>query len=154
MDKAMSYREIAKETGLSLAKISEILKGLPKPLGKYQKETEGSAEQESQALPVVTRLISHRNVAKLYALALDEGHENMNSFVEQELLPWYQVKRDFEWKLRLKLKASEFAGYIEGCMLDSMELKALKRRLEEMGQTEKPQGSTGLTLTAKPGVNA
>ena len=87
-------------------------------------------------------LISKEHVAKLYALAMDEGFEDVNEWIKANLLPWYSVKRDFEWKLRMKLNPAEFSAFIQTAMTDSIELKALKERLGEMG--------TGPTLTIMP----
>ena len=152
LDKGMSYRQIMHETGISLGKISEYLAGIPKPLGKYDKTEGGSTEQEPQPIGAPSRLISPKNAAKLYALALDEGFEDINKFIEEDLLPWHGVKRDFEWKLRLKLNANEFATWIETCMLDSMELKNLKTRLGKMGSgSGEPEETPQIELKPKPG---
>jgi len=130
MDKAFSYREIAKETGLSLAKISEILKGVPKPLGKFSKEDLPKDTQPSQPVPSV---ISREYVGKLYWLAMGEGFDDVNKWIAEVMLPWYAVKRDFEWKLRMKLNPAEFSAFIQTAMTDSIELKQLKARLRDMG---------------------
>jgi transcriptional regulator with XRE-family HTH domain len=136
MDKGFTYREIAKELKVSVGKVASVLKGLPLPLGKSSgSSASGNSEQERSLN--IPRLIHPKNAAKIYALALDEGFEDPNKFIVDELIPWHQVKRNFEWKLRMKLNAVEFAAYMENCMLDSMELKALKEKLGQMGAPEK-----------------
>jgi transcriptional regulator with XRE-family HTH domain len=151
LDKGMSYRQIAHETGLSLGTIHEYLAGVPKPLGKFDKAEGQSTEQQDQPVGAPSRLINPKNAAKLYALGLDEDFDDINKFIEQDLLPWHGVKRDFEWKLRMKLKANEFATYIEACMLDSMELKALKTKLGEMGGQPNTPEAAAPTIVQKSG---
>lgn len=148
----MSYRQIMHETGLSLGKIHEYLHGVPKPLKEYEKTEGHSTEQEPQFPGAPSRLINPKNAAKLYALGLDEGFEDINRFIEDDLLPWHSVKRDFEWKLRTKLIAAEFGTYLETCMLDSMELKQLKKKLNTMsGPSEPTPPEPPMELKPKPG---
>lgn len=134
IDKRLSYREIAHELGLSLGRVGQLLKGVPLPILK-KAETAPEKKDEGEQTPVsVPSLISPMNASKLFALAMDEGFKDVNTFIDQDLIPWHQVKRDFEWKLQKKpLNAKEFETYIEICMIDSIELRDLKLQIGNMG---------------------
>jgi len=121
----MTMRRISEETGLSLGMIGTILKGIP---------AEGIEEISSQKKSPVLfpMLISKQHAAKLYALAMDEGYDDVNAWIKEKLLPWYAVKRDLEWKLRLKVEPKTFILGFETAMLDSLELKELKAKLGSM----------------------
>jgi len=125
-ERRMTFRQISEELGISLGKVAEILKGVP----ATGAETQIPEKRPPQFLPM---LVSKEHVAKLYALAMDEGYEDVNAWIKGVLLPWHAVKRDFEWKLRMKLNPAEFSAYIQTAMTDSIELKQLKDKLREMG---------------------
>jgi len=125
-ERRMTFRQIAEELGISLGKVADILKGVP----ATGAETQVEEKRPPQLLPM---LVSKEHVAKLYALAMDEGYEDVNNWIKAVLLPWHAVKRDFEWKLRMKLNPAEFSAFIQTAMTDSIELKQLKQKLRDMG---------------------
>jgi len=122
-EKRMTLRQIADELGIALGTVAGFLKGVP-ATGATQE-----VEPERKTPPFMPMLITRERVAKFYALALDEKFEDVNKWIDEVLLPWYAVKRDFEWKLRIKIVPSEFAAYIETAMADSVELKQMKEHL-------------------------
>lgn len=124
----MTIRQIADELGISLGQAGELLKGV-----KADGTIEAPVEKKPASLPM---LITRENSAKLYALAIDEGFQDVNDWITHVLLPWHKVKRDFEWKLRLKIDPAEFAAFIETAMTDSIELKQMKARLANMSGQE------------------
>jgi hypothetical protein len=142
IDKRMSYREIAHELGLSLGKVSEYLKGVPLPILK-QKDTAPDQPVTKDAPGVsVHHLITEEKMSKLFALALDEGFPDPNLWIDRMLIPWYEIKRRFEWMMRMKLDPLEFGSYIEACMLDSIELRDIKDRLNKMTGSPAPPALT------------
>jgi len=151
IDKRMSYREITKELGISLGKVSEYLKGIALPILKKSETSPESGEPEKSLQPSVHHLISEVRMSKLFALALDEGYEDPNQWIDSMLLPWYGIKRRFEWMLRVKLNPIEFGGYIEGCMLDSIELREIKERLNKMSSPLVPPAPAGSQSLAPGG---
>ena len=125
-EKRMTHRQIADELGIALGRVGEILKGV---LASGVDESLLEKKSPPQFIPM---LVSKEHVAKLYALAMDEGFDDVNEWIKANMLPWYSIKRDFEWKLRVKLNAQEFATYIQACMIDSIELRELKQKLGAM----------------------
>lgn len=133
-EKRMTHRQIADELGIALGRVGEMLKGVPASGGDEISEEKKASQQ------FMPMLVSKEHVAKLYALAMDEGFDDVNEWIKASLLPWYTVKRDFEWKLRVKLNAQEFSTYIQACMIDSIELRELKAKLGAM--SNQPVGVT------------
>jgi transcriptional regulator with XRE-family HTH domain len=150
MDKRMSYREIARECGLSLYRISEILKGTPLPILKKSKMAPEKLEERKEAAEPCPYMLSRGILSKLWVLAMDEGYLDLNKWANEMLMPWYKVKRDLEWMLRTKLVPSEFAGYIELCMLDSLELKDLKNKLSLRTTASSYKGESMKAARAQP----
>jgi len=122
-EKRMTIRQIADELGISLGQAGEMLKGI-KPDGTEQITTD---KKTPQFIPM---LISKEYVAKLYAMAMDEGFDDVNDWIKNKLLPWYSAKRDLEWKLRLKIEPRTFILAFESIMLDSIELKELRDQIQ------------------------
>lgn len=138
IDKRLNYRDIAKELGVSLGKVSEYLKGVALPILKEKdiaREVPGDGEKSGLS---VHNLISEVRMSKLYALALDEGFTDPNAWIDNILLPWYQIKRNFEWMFKMKINPVEFGAYIEATMIDSIELKQIKERLNKLSLPEGP----------------
>jgi len=152
-EKRMTHRQIADELGIALGRVGEMLKGVAAS-GPMEEPSE--QKKPPQFIPM---LISKEHVAKLYALAMDEGFDDVNEWLKLVLLPWYGVKRDFEWKLRIKIVPHEFAAYVETAMTDSIDLKQLKAKLREMGSPLVASGATAppvspaQTVTAPAQVN-
>jgi hypothetical protein len=125
VNKRKSMREIAEDTGLNLRKVGTLLKGVepgPDPSGDSK---EPQQPRQPQYMSITIR---QEDAAKLYALAIDEGFNGVEEFLENSMLPWYRVKRDFEWKLNTKIVPKQFQLYIESCMADSLELQQLKEK--------------------------
>lgn len=140
MEKGLTMREISRETGVSLGKVAEYLKGIP----PARTEAPAPEKRPPQFMPM---LISKEHVAKLYALAMDEGYDDVNNWLKEKLLPWYAVKRGLEWKLHSKIEPKEFETSFEIFLLDSMELKELKAKLGQMSTpstTVTPPSPTGI----------
>jgi len=127
-EKRMTMRQIADELDIPLGKVGDLLKGVPKG-GVEEQEPQKKVSVPSQMMPM---LITKEYVAKLYAMAMDEGFDDVNAWIKDRLLPWYAVKRDLEWKLRLKIEPKTFTLAFETTMLDSIELKELKNKLGSM----------------------
>jgi len=136
-ERRMTFRQISEELGISLGKVAEILKGVPATGPEAQTEE----KRPPQLLPM---LVSKEFVAKLYALAMDEGYEDVNNWIKEVLLPWHAVKRDFEWRLRMKLNPAEFSAFIQTAMTSHIELKQLKEKIGQMGAEPTP------TMPAQP----
>jgi len=130
-EKRRTIREIADELGISLGQAGEILKGV-KASGSEEVVAE---KKQPQFMPM---LISKEHVAKLYALAMDEGYDDVNSWLKDKLLPWYAVKRDLEWKLKINVEPRQFSLVFESLMLDGIELKQLKDQIANMGGKQTP----------------
>lgn len=128
-----TMRDIAKDTGISLGTVGKLLKGV-------EPGTNEKANKPEQRGPsYVPVMISKEHSAKLYALAIDEGYASVEEFLEKSMLPWYRVKRDFEWKLRIQIVPKQFQLYIEKAMADSLELTTLKERFQEAANQPKQQ---------------
>jgi len=126
MEQRKTVRQIAEELGISVGKASEYVKGIA---------ASGIMEEEPQKRPpqFIPMLISKEHVAKLYALAMDEGYDDVNNWIKDKMLPWYAVKRDLEWKLKIKVVPSQFSLVFESLMIDGIELKQLKEQIKNMG---------------------
>jgi len=133
-ERRMTVRQVAEELGISVGKASEYTKGVP-ALGSMDEKSE---KRPPQLMPM---LISREYVAKLYALAMDEGYEDVNSWLKDKLLPWYTVKRDLEWKLKIKVEPQQFSLVFESLMIDGIELKQLKEQIANMGGKQTPTTS-------------
>jgi transcriptional regulator with XRE-family HTH domain len=140
-----TIRDIAEELGIASGKVAGWLKGVP-ATGAEEPIAE---KRQPQFMPM---LISKEHVAKLYALAMDEGFEEVNDWIKTLLLPWYSVKRDFEWKLRMTVIPHEFAAFIETAMTDSIELKQLKEKLRAMGSPLGGNVETSTPVSPTPSI--
>jgi len=126
VEQRKTVRQIAEELGISVGKASEYTKGIA-AAGALDEKPE---KRPPQFLPM---LVSKEHVAKLYALAMDEGYDDVNNWLKEKLLPWYAVKRDLEWKLKIKVEPKQFSLVFESLMLDGIELKQLKEQITNMG---------------------
>lgn len=136
-----TMREIAKETGVSLGVVGKHLKGIEPGTNEKANNPE---LRGPQYVPV---MISKEHSAKLYALAIDEGYQSVEEFLEKSMLPWYRVKRDFEWKLRMKVEPKTFQLYLEGAITDSIELSELRKKIQNMAPAT-PTQQTMITIPA------
>jgi len=141
MERRMTVRQIAEELGISVGKVSEYTKGIP---------ASGALDEKAEKRPpqFIPMLISKEHVAKLYALAMDEGYDDVNNWLKEKLLPWYAVKRDLEWKLKIKVEPAQFSLVFESLMIDGIELKQLKEQIQNMGG--KQPSSTSLVHGSTP----
>lgn len=139
VNKKMNMRQIAHETGLALSKVGKMLKGVGVETESDEKTIDKEPPQRKPQY--MTIMIRQEEAAKLYALAIDEGFNGVEDFLEKSMLPWYRVKRDFEWKLKTKIQPKQFQLYIETCMTDSLELQQLKEQWSKQLATRKaPEG--------------
>lgn len=126
-----TMRQIATETGVSVGKVGEICRGVP-----AAKEMDEGTRPRVEYVPV---MVSKENSAKIYALALSEGYDSADKWLQERLLPWWTVLKDFEWKLRQTLVPSDFAVWLEKTMVDSIELAQLKAHLNSIAAKNQPQ---------------
>ena len=131
----MNMRQIAEETGMALSKVGTLLKGIE----PAKTESASTIKEEPPRRPqLMAVMIRQEDAAKIYALAIDEGFNSVEEFLERMMLPWYRVKRDFEWKLKTKIEPKKFQLYIENCMADSLELQQLKEQWTKQLQSKQP----------------
>lgn len=91
----------------------------PKPLTKVTTETETPSYKEPVNLP--SPALSVENLAKLFMMAIASGFEDLDDFVERELIPWYGVKADWQTKTHSRMSPRELGG-----VFDIMARKAVK----------------------------
>jgi len=131
MEQRKTVRQIAEELGISVGKASEYVKGIA---------ASGALDEKPEKRPpqLMPMLISREHVAKLYALALDEGYDDVNAWLKEKMLPWYGVKRDLEWKLKIPVDPKQFMLSFEAGLIDSLQLKQLKEKIVSMSGQETP----------------
>jgi len=146
VNKGKTMRQIADDTGVPLSKVGRLLKGIEpaERLGEQKEQKE--QPRQPQYMPIMIR---KEDAAKLYALAIDEGYDGVEDFLEKSMLPWYRVKRDFEWKLKIKIEPKQFQLYIQSCMTDSLELQQLKDQWTKQ-LAKKPESTTPI-IAVPPG---
>lgn len=137
-----TMRQISKDTGISLGTVGKLLKGVE--AGTNEKAN----KPEPRGPSYVPVMISKEHSAKLFALAIDEGYASVEEFLEKSMLPWYRVKRDFEWKLRIQIVPKQFQLYIEKAMADSLQLQEIQRQMQEMANKKTTQQT--ITMPGAP----
>lgn len=118
VNQGKTIQQIADDTGIPRSNVGKILKGV--------EPAEKPAVDGQRKPPLMAVMIRQEDAAKLYALAIDEGFNSTEDFLEQAMLPWYRVKREFEWKLKVKLEPKKFQMYIESAMNDQARLQQLQ----------------------------
>ena len=126
INKRMTMRQIVEETGVPLARVGRLLKGVePAPEAPPASKEKDQPSRQPQYIQMI---IQKEEAAKLFAIAIDEGYSGVEEFLEKSMLPWYRVKRNFEWKLNMKLDPVKFQAFIEQCIADQAELNEIKLR--------------------------
>ena len=130
VEEGKTVREIAKDTGVSIGAAAKILKGIKIPKNvKEQKEKEDSSEHnERSPVQYVPIQISTQNSSKLFALAMDDGYEDIDEWIKEILLPWLQVRRNFAWKIQIPIEPKKFEQYLEFAIVKSIEYEGLKKK--------------------------
>lgn len=124
----LSRDEIAHTYGVGNAVVSDVVKGIgkgPNPgsrVNVQQLVPRGLSAQELKPLetpsyrePVnlPSPALSVETLGKLFYLAIGSGFENLDDFVERELIPWYGVKADWQTKTHSRMSPRELGGVFE-----------------------------------------
>jgi hypothetical protein len=137
----LERRQISTILHLSLPIINDacdgILQGKP-PGGPNQQEIEeyladlGLAvekpKKKEEVLVVTSPAApSQKALSSIYALAIQKGFETMDDFIFRELIPWYGVKMEWEFRAHKRISPEDFLVF-----LDEVTRKSLK--FDELAQ--------------------
>jgi len=165
-EKQANYRDIAEKVGIALGRVGDAIKKgevLVKAMQKgealagMQKgealagmpESEKTEKKKPQSMKDVQHVLSDESEGKLYFLAVGAGFNDVNDWIEQELVPWYAIKSKLESKIGGKFTPDTFLGTFNMIARDSV----LFRQMAEQFNKEQVTPSTPSVQTPnKPEV--
>jgi len=127
-EKQASYREIAEKVGIALGRVRDAIKNgevLVKGVHNGQAlagmpESEKTEKKKPQLMKDVQHVLSDESEGKLYFLAVGAGFNDVNDWIEQELVPWYAIKGKLESKIGGKFTPDTFLGTFNMIARDSV----------------------------------
>ena len=135
----LQKQEICRLVGVGMNVVNAATKGIPPGKDPAAGVLKRLQEQKPEVL-VSRQLVvtspaapSQEANSSLYALAVQKGFRTIDEFIFNELVPWYAVKMEWEFRAHKRISPEEFLVF-----LDEVTRKSIK--FDELAQTALKEG--------------